>query len=374
MALPLLAAGAAVARYIASKGIRKAIKKYGEKAVMEVGKNRSKVTKAEKTAGRGGSVPTRKPNVQGSKMPGGTRMPPNKLDVKTAQAARRAANKKAQFGRGASTMGKAAAGGAGAGATAGVFVNNLKKNRDNQKSTDGSGRNQAEVARLKRVGQRSAFKQAGEREAKKADLAKMPAQAKAASGAKRAARNAAKKKAEQERAKKMSTTTKVTAPRSAVKETRESIRGPNARPASKLAGPPTPRKSDLKSSGTSTAPKGDIRTPTAAIVGEKSTGATGAKNNPTTVRGGQKRAERQGKKGGTGTFIGKDGRKKAAVTREELEKSGLSLRDYLNKQRGLTRRKPNKKAKGGKVKAYKNGGTVRGAGKATKGIRPCKMR
>jgi len=29
----------------------------------------------------------------------------------------------------------------------------------------------------------------------------------------------------------------------------------------------------------------------------------------------------------------------AAVTAEELEKSGLSLQDYLNKQRGLTRRK-----------------------------------
>tara|TARA_B100001059_G_scaffold20700_1_gene16800 strand:- start:4646 stop:5362 length:717 start_codon:yes stop_codon:yes gene_type:complete len=179
---------------------------------------------------------------------------------------------------------------------------------------------------------------------------------------------------EKERAEKMSTSTTVTAPRSAVKKTRESMSGPSARPASKLAGPPTPPKSDLKSSGTTTAPKGDIRTPTASIVGEKSTGASGAKDNPKSVLGGQKRAKEQGKKEGTGTFIGKDGRKKAAVTREDLEKSGLSLRDYLNKQRGLTRRKPNKKAKGGKVKAYKNGGTVRGAGIAKKGVRPCKMR
>jgi hypothetical protein len=32
-------------------------------------------------------------------------------------------------------------------------------------------------------------------------------------------------------------------------------------------------------------------------------------------------------------------RKNKVVTKEELEKSGMSLRDYLNKQRGLTRRK-----------------------------------
>ena len=32
-------------------------------------------------------------------------------------------------------------------------------------------------------------------------------------------------------------------------------------------------------------------------------------------------------------------RKNKIVTKEELEKSGMSLRDYLNKQRGLTRRK-----------------------------------
>jgi hypothetical protein len=48
------------------------------------------------------------------------------------------------------------------------------------------------------------------------------------------------------------------------------------------------------------------------------------------------------KKAGKSTFIGKDGRKKAAVTREELKASGLSLRDYLNKQQGKTRRKAKK--------------------------------
>jgi len=32
-------------------------------------------------------------------------------------------------------------------------------------------------------------------------------------------------------------------------------------------------------------------------------------------------------------------RKSKMVTKEELEKSGMSLRDYMNKQQGLTRRK-----------------------------------
>ena len=50
----------------------------------------------------------------------------------------------------------------------------------------------------------------------------------------------------------------------------------------------------------------------------------------------------------------------------ELKASGLSLRDYLNKQRGLTRKKPVKKSMGGKVKAYSSGGSVRGGGKARK--------
>ena len=42
-------------------------------------------------------------------------------------------------------------------------------------------------------------------------------------------------------------------------------------------------------------------------------------------------------------YKGKDGKKKAAVTKEEL--GGLSLRDYLNKQQGKTRKKDTKTAK-----------------------------
>lgn len=171
--------------------------------------------------------------------------------------------------------------------------------------------------------------------------------------------------------KKMSSAATATATRSDVTKAREATSGPNARPQEPVA-PPTAPKSDLKSSGTTAASKGDRRTPTAAIVGEKSTGASGAKDNPKTVLGGQDRAKRQGKKEGTGTFIGKDGKKKAAVTKEELKASGLSLRDYLNKQRGLTRKKPVKKSMGGKVKAYSSGGSVRGGGKARK-TNPCTM-
>jgi hypothetical protein len=37
-------------------------------------------------------------------------------------------------------------------------------------------------------------------------------------------------------------------------------------------------------------------------------------------------------------FYGKGNKELAAVTKEELKKSGLSLRDYLNKRKGKTRR------------------------------------
>ena len=70
------------------------------------------------------------------------------------------------------------------------------------------------------------------------------------------------------------------------------------------------------------------------------------------------------------------------LTKEELEASGMSLRDYLNKQQGKTRRgmkkggavkKPFKEGKLVKAKA-KTKQKVRGAGIAKRGVRPCKMR
>tara|TARA_Y100000356_G_scaffold134461_1_gene143857 strand:- start:1271 stop:1879 length:609 start_codon:yes stop_codon:yes gene_type:complete len=48
------------------------------------------------------------------------------------------------------------------------------------------------------------------------------------------------------------------------------------------------------------------------------------------------------KKAGSLYYMGKDGKKKAAVTKADLDKSGLSLRDYMNFMTGKTR-KPTKK-------------------------------
>ena len=45
----------------------------------------------------------------------------------------------------------------------------------------------------------------------------------------------------------------------------------------------------------------------------------------------------QARKMGNSYFIGKDGKRKAAVTKEELDESGLSLRKYLNNQRKARR-------------------------------------
>jgi len=90
----------------------------------------------------------------------------------------------------------------------------------------------------------------------------------------------------------------------------------------------------------------------------------------------------EAKRMGVDTFTNKAGKELAAVTKEELEASGMSLRDYLNKQQGKTRRGMKK---GGAVKKpFKTGDLVkakpkakkkiRGAGKEIKGLRPCKMR
>lgn len=157
--------------------------------------------------------------------------------------------------------------------------------------------------------------------------------------------------------KKMSSAVTATATRSDVDEARKSTSGPNARPTTPVA-PPTPPKSDLKSSSTPTAPKGNRRTPTSTIVGEGSTGAPGAKNNPVTVAEAKKRK--------SDTFIGKDGKKKAAVTAEELKASGLSLREFLNR-RNKARKKPVKKNMGGKVMGYKSGGMAKGPMKKNMG-------
>lgn len=86
---------------------------------------------------------------------------------------------------------------------------------------------------------------------------------------------------------------------------------------------------------------------------------------------GQPKSIAEARKAGKDTFIGNDGRKKAAVTKEELEASGYkSLREYLNAQK---KSKPKAMKNGGKTSSYKKGGSVRGAGIAKKGFRPPKM-
>ena len=81
------------------------------------------------------------------------------------------------------------------------------------------------------------------------------------------------------------------------------------------------------------------------------------------LSGGEPRTIAKAKKMGKKTFRNKRGKKLAAVTKEELAKSGLSLRDYLNKQRGLTGRK-----KSGGIVKRNVGGPVRGVGKAMRGF------
>ena len=70
-----------------------------------------------------------------------------------------------------------------------------------------------------------------------------------------------------------------------------------------------------------------------------------------TVKKGKALAKKAGLNPSAGVYYDKKKDKVlAAVTAEELKKSGMSLRDYLNKQRGLTRRdKTQKKGVGGKI-------------------------
>jgi hypothetical protein len=55
------------------------------------------------------------------------------------------------------------------------------------------------------------------------------------------------------------------------------------------------------------------------------------------------------KKAGSLYYMGKDGKKKAAVTKADLDKSGLSLRDYMNFMTGKTRKPAKKKMSYGGV-------------------------
>jgi len=121
---------------------------------------------------------------------------------------------------------------------------------------------------------------------------------------------------------------------------------------------PKPPKIDLT---------GKTKTKPADMMRRESATAAGmvAEKNPKSIA--------EARRKGSDTFIGKDGRKKAAVTKEELEASGYkTLREYLN-AKNREKKKPAMK-KGGNVAKYTYGGKVRGAGIAKKGVKPCKMR
>ena len=81
------------------------------------------------------------------------------------------------------------------------------------------------------------------------------------------------------------------------------------------------------------------------------------------------------KKAGSLYYMGKDGKKKAAVTKTDLDKSGLSLRDYLNFMTGKTRKSspmPKKKPMPIKTKMGRVG--KGGMAKIKRGMRDKKMR
>ena len=81
------------------------------------------------------------------------------------------------------------------------------------------------------------------------------------------------------------------------------------------------------------------------------------------------------KKAGSLYYMGKDGKKKDAVTKTDLDKSGLSLRDYLNFMTGKTRKSspmPKKKPTPIKTKMGKVG--KGGMAKIKRGMRDKKMR
>ena len=81
------------------------------------------------------------------------------------------------------------------------------------------------------------------------------------------------------------------------------------------------------------------------------------------------------KKAGSLYYMGNDGKKKAAVTKTDLDKSGLSLRDYLNFMTGKTRKSspmPKKKPTPIKTKMGKVG--KGGMAKIKRGMRDKKMR
>lgn len=100
------------------------------------------------------------------------------------------------------------------------------------------------------------------------------------------------------------------------------------------------------------------------------------KTKKSSVKEGPARTVKDAKKRGLPTFTNKAGKVLAAYTPADLKKEGFKntksgLRDFLNKKKGLTRKKPTTKKMGG-GKVYRRGGgkALRGFGKATYSNKP----
>jgi hypothetical protein len=158
-------------------------------------------------------------------------------------------------------------------------------------------------------------------------------------------------------------------PTTAVKRTTPDMGGAGVR--KKQAGPnpqgaPTKAQSDYAKQQTDKSAK------RAAVGSGKSASRGSAANSSTKTanKGGdwnQYKTIAQAKKAGS-LYYSQNGKKMAAVYKEDL-KPGESLRDYMNKKTGKTR----KMMSGGMAKKYSKGKTVRGNGIAARS-KSCKMR
>jgi hypothetical protein len=127
-------------------------------------------------------------------------------------------------------------------------------------------------------------------------------------------------------------------------ETSRTRAAENKRKAAKTPAKPSKMDSFMKEVEAEGKKIDDVKRVKAATKAHKSLNE--AKGEPRTIA--------QAKKMGKDYFVDSSGTKKAAVTKEELAKSGMSLGEYLNKKGGKT---PAKKAKGGMAKkAYAKGG------------------
>lgn len=161
----------------------------------------------------------------------------------------------------------------------------------------------------------------------------------------------------------------------AVKRTIPDMNGAGVR--KKQAGPdpqgaPTKAQSDYAKQQTAQSAKraAAARAKKAGSSKSASTGSAASSSAKTANKGGdwnQYKTIAQAKKAGS-LYYSQNGRKMAAVYKEDL-KPGESLRDYMNKKTGKTR----KLMAGGMAKKYSKGKTVRGNGIAARS-KSCKMR